>query len=77
MNLFMECMASPGMSLGAADNFSSEFVISGSTIQIVQAVFLPCSAKLDMVSHPVRVWNIGSARAFSGPRPAATSWAAR
>jgi len=27
------------------------------------------------VSHPVRAWNIGSARAFSRPNPAAISCA--
>ena len=27
--------------------------------------------------HPVSAWNIGNARAFSGPKPAAISWAAK
>ena len=49
-------------------------VSSGSTVQIAQAVFLPCPVKLDTVLHPVRAWNVGSARAFSGPRPDAISW---
>ncbi|KAI0238653.1 hypothetical protein LSAT2_010621 [Lamellibrachia satsuma] len=45
-NLSMVCMTSSGMSLSAADNFSSESVHSGSTLQIAQTVFVPCPEKL-------------------------------
>ena len=76
-NLSMVCMTSSGMSVGAADNFSSASVSSGSTVQIAQAVFLPYPVKLDTVSHPVRAWNIGRACGFSSPRPTVISWAAR
>ena len=76
-NLSMMHIASFGMSRGAEDSSSSASVSSGSTVQTAHAVFLPCLAKLDTVSHPVRAWNIGSARAFSRPSPAAISCAAR
>jgi len=76
-NLSMMRIASSGMSRGAEDSSNSASVSSGSTVQTAHAVFLPCRAKLDTVSHPVRAWNIGSARAFSRPNPAAISCAAR
>lgn len=62
-----------GISRGTEDSSSSASVSSGSTVHTAHAVFLPRVAKLHTVSHPVRAWNIGSARAFSRPNPAAIS----
>ena len=75
-NLSMDCITYSGISLGAEDSCSSLSVNSGSTFQSGHGDFLPCPAKLEAVSHPVRAWNTGNARAFLGPRPAAYSWAA-
>ena len=65
-NLSIQDSTSSGMVLGANDNFSSAYVNSRTTVQTAHAVFLPCPAKFDILY-----------RAFSGPRQASISWAAK
>ena len=54
-NLPMHCRTSSGLVLSVEYTFSNASVKYGSTAQMVQAVFLPCQAKLDTVLHPVPV----------------------
>jgi len=72
-------IASSGISRVAEDSSSSSASVSSTVLSRLPSclVFLPRVAKLDTVSHPVTAWNIGSARAFSRPNPAAISCAAR
>ena len=76
-NLSIQDSTYSGMVLGASDNFNSAYVNSGITVQMAHAVFFPCPAKLDTLSHHVSAWNFGNARAISAPRPAAISLAAK
>ena len=59
-NFSIDCMTYSCISLGADDNCCRASVNPGNTFQIAQADFLPCPAKLETVSHPVKAWNIGN-----------------
>ena len=69
----MACMTYSGILLGAEDSCSSVSLNSGSTFQIAHADFLTVPCKTGNSITPSQSWNIGNARAFGGPRPAANS----
>ena len=66
-NLSIRFTASSGISFGPYASINGAYVCSSSYFHVDHAVFFPCPAKLDTVSH-VKAWNIGRAHDISDPR---------
>ena len=58
-NLSIVFLASSGISFGPSASINSVSVSSGSDFHVDHAVSFPCPAKLDIMSQPVKAWNIG------------------
>ena len=73
INVSIVVIISVGMLAGMPANVRSASVRAGNIAQVSHAVFFPLLANDDVVSHPVRAWNIGKAFDFRGPRDVAIS----
>ena len=56
------------IAVGARASSRNARVTSGKFSHVVQAVFFPCPAKKDVVSHPVKAWKKGRHLDLDEPR---------